>query len=208
MGEYLTGPYGCGDCGYGCCCKCRNPQCTLCQKKDNPDREGSAIHCEGGDGTHAYICFGCRYKWRRGNTRGRDYKARYSKAFDKEASPEREKLVARYYETPCPHCGKEGVRISAVVRPPQSRDDKAWELLEKLQRGDGLTRVYGTLSTIWGGIGCTLHEHPDEKKALAAPKTMREYSQWVEYMNSTYYQWIEGRLYLRHRQSSHWHPVK
>lgn len=197
MSDYLHTP-GCGDCGYGCCCKCNDPTCTVCKHTG----------CDGTLGSDAYICFQCRRKWTRGLYTERDFVTYYNNLH--RLGAEKKKLEARLYDKPCPYCNREAIEVSAVVRPPPSRDDKAWELLEKLQRGDGLTFEQGTLSKLWKGIGCTLHMHPYYKKSLAAPKTLREYPQWVEYMNNTHYNWDykNDRLYLRSKDKSRWYIVR
>ena len=166
---------GCGDCGYGCCCKCRrrDKNCRFCNYKGGYNFR----RCKEIDYPHKYACFTCRKVWK--NDLHIYSHDNINKTID----------YVNMTSIKCSICKNEGVHVYRSFRAPKRKDKKQWQLLEKLMMSKELDdSPPGSLGKYWiknGGFGCTQHMDDRYRIAMQIPYKLNEYDDWVEHMKNT-----------------------
>lgn len=152
---------GCRNCAHNCCCQCLDGNCGLC----NGDPTGVRCCYAAYYYKAKFACFTCRRSW----------KAKGSNNYGKPTRP-------------CPGCGATATILPTNARPPSPTDERGWELFRKLHFGEGLVPRPGTLANVWtSGVGSALHQTRELKRLLVMPTKLRDYPEWVTYMNTTKY---------------------
>lgn len=175
----LCGDWGCKNCGHDCCCECGKVNCWYCRKTKKPNVPRYST-CSGPLYDNRCVCLKCRRN-------SKEYSVRAEINNGWEYLKKTWENGKHMYK--CSKCNQSMVIIPHNARIPKRKDDKGWELFEKLITGKDLKNSRkGTLGYIYanhGGIGLSIHDLFGVGKLLWYPKKLYQYQEWVDYMKNT-----------------------